>query len=221
MTKTDAARLVAVLVAAYPNFDKFRDAQAVGAVVDLWAAMFSDQSAELVGLALKQHITTSKWPPSVAELRAIIVDIQRPDLIPPDVAWATVSDLLALSGQQYYGDLYSQLPPLVARAVEVIGYPTLYSLNRDGYIGGKAGLDRVTFLAQYTPMFERARQAAMTPQPVVQGIAAVQAQLPQYGQIIAALESARREKAKLEQSKFQRRLAAFSEDSDGCFSEVI
>lgn len=200
MTKSDAAKLVVVLVAAYPNFDKFKESKAVEAVVDLWAAMFEAEPAELVGLALKQYISTNKWPPSIAELRAIIADIQHPDLIPPDMAWAAVSDLMVQSGQHYYGDLYSQLPPLVARALEIIGYTTLYNL------GGKAGLDRVTYLAQYTPMYERARQAAMTPQSVAQRIADVQAQLPQYGQLVTALESARHEKDETERRLSRQRL---------------
>ena len=29
MTKADAARLVAIVVTAYPNFDKFKDAKAI------------------------------------------------------------------------------------------------------------------------------------------------------------------------------------------------
>lgn len=31
MTKADAARLVAIVVTAYPNFDKFKDAKAIEA----------------------------------------------------------------------------------------------------------------------------------------------------------------------------------------------
>ena len=40
MTKADAARLVAIVVTAYPNFDKFKDAKAIEATVNLWAMMF-------------------------------------------------------------------------------------------------------------------------------------------------------------------------------------
>lgn len=41
MTKADAARLVAIVVTAYPNFDKFKDAKAIEATVNLWAMMLS------------------------------------------------------------------------------------------------------------------------------------------------------------------------------------
>ena len=111
MTKADAARLVAIVVTAYPNYDKFRDEQAVTATVNLWATMFAADDGRIVALALNKHIATSKWPPSVAELREIMLEIQRPDLIPPDKAWAAVSDLLHTVGEHNHGDLQSQLPP--------------------------------------------------------------------------------------------------------------
>ena len=60
MTKADAARLVAIVVTAYPNYDKFRDAEAVKATVSLWAMMFAHDEGGLVGLAVQKHIATSK-----------------------------------------------------------------------------------------------------------------------------------------------------------------
>lgn len=53
MTKKDAAQLVAIVVTAYPNYDKFRDADSVKATVSLWAMMFEDVDAPLVALAVK------------------------------------------------------------------------------------------------------------------------------------------------------------------------
>ena len=45
MTKADAARLVAIVVTAYPNFDKFKDAKAIEATVNLWAMMFEQDES--------------------------------------------------------------------------------------------------------------------------------------------------------------------------------
>ena len=130
MTKKDAAQLVAIVVTAYPNYDKFRDADSVKATVSLWAMMFEDVDAPLVALAVKKHIATSKWPPSVAELREILLEIAHPDLIAPDQAWLAVSDLLYSEGEFNHGDLKQQLPPLVARAVESIGWNNLWEMHR-------------------------------------------------------------------------------------------
>ena len=56
MTKADAARLVAIVVTAYPNFDKFKDAKAIEATVNLWAMMFEQDESGIVALAVKKHM---------------------------------------------------------------------------------------------------------------------------------------------------------------------
>ena len=142
MTKADAARLVAIVVTAYPNFDKFKDAKAIEATVNLWAMMFEQDESGIVALAVKKHIATNKWPPSVAEVREIMLEIQHPELIEPDKAWLAVSDLMYSAGQFNHGDLSHQLPPLVARAVESIGWTSLWEMHRSAYIGGKREKDR-------------------------------------------------------------------------------
>ena len=162
MTRADTAKLIAIIVMAYPNFDKFKDDEHVKGVVNMWATMFSEDDPGLVGLAVKKHISTSKWPPSVAEIREIMLEMQRPDLIPPDLAWAAVEDLMNVQGEYNHGDLHRQLPEMIARAVENCGgYSALYHMRKDMYRGGRAGMDRVAFMNTYTPMYEREKGRAM------------------------------------------------------------
>lgn len=193
MTRADAAKLVAIIVTAYPNFDKFKDAQAVASTVDLWAAMFADDDARIVGLAVKKHIATNKWPPSVAELREIMLEIQRPELIAPDQAWAAVSDYMHT--EREYPDKYLEyvLPPLVARAVEIIGYQDLYEMSRGSYGGSKPGMARVAFMQQYTAMYDREKARAMTPAEITKKIDSIVSTLPDKGQhLLEVREQARR-----------------------------
>lgn len=179
MTKADAARLVSILVAAYPNYDKFRDADAVAATVGLWASMFADDDGAIVALALNKHVATSKWPPSVAEIRELMLEIEYPNLVPPDRAWLAVSDLIFTAGEFNHGNLQQQLPPLVARAVEAIGWSTLWELHRGSATGtGTAGADRLAFMQQYGPMYERAKLRAMTPARLTAQIDAAAAKIP-------------------------------------------
>ena len=195
MTKADAAKLVAIVVTAYPNYDKFKDEAAVTATVNLWATIFQADDGRIVALALNKHIATSKWPPSVAEIRELMLEIQHPELIPPEQAWLAVSDLLYTSGEYNYGDLYHQLPPLVARSVEAIGWGNLYEMHRSYCRGGKPGMDRVAFMDIYKPMYERLRQRAMTPEGLTLQIDAVASALPDMGQrLLAEREQARRDK---------------------------
>jgi len=194
LTKADAAKLVAIVVTAYPNYDKFRDEAAVTATVSLWASMFQSDDGRIVALALNKHIATNKWPPSVAEIRELMLELVRPDLIEPDRAWLAVSDLLYTTGENNHGDLHLQLPPLAARAVEAIGYYNLYEMHRSCYRGGKPGMDRVAFMDIYKPMYEREKQRAMTPEGLTSQIDAVAAAIPDKGQrLLADREQARRE----------------------------
>ena len=194
MNRADAAKLVAIVVTAYPNYDKFKDAKAVEATVNLWATMFESDPGGIVGLAVKKHIATSKWPPSVAEIRELMLESQHPELVPPDQAWAAVSDLLYSEGEYNHGDLYRQLPPLIARTVETIGWGNLYEMHRSYCRGGKPGMDRVAFMDIYKPMYEREKQRAMTPEGLTSQIDAVASAIPDKGQrLLADRERARRE----------------------------
>lgn len=195
MNRADAAKLVAIVVTAYPNYDKFKDAKAVEATVNLWATMFESDPGGIVGLAVKKHIATSKWPPSVAEIRELMLESQHPELVPPDQAWAAVSDLLYSEGEHNHGDLYRQLPPLIARTVETIGWGNLWEMHRAYCVGGKPGMDRVAFMQQYTPMYEREKAKAMTPRAITAGIDTALATLPDSSQkLIEDREAGRRAK---------------------------
>lgn len=209
MTKADAARLVAIVVTAYPNYDKFRDAEAVKATVSLWAMMFANDDGGLVGLAVQKHIATNKWPPSVAEIRELMLELKAPDLIPPDKAWLAVSDLLYSQGQYNHGDLHQQLPPLVARAVESIGWGNLWEMHRSYCVGGKPGMDRVAFMQQYEPMYQREKIRAMTPEDITAKIDAAAGALPDQGRyLLASLENDRREKEAMWNDIYTRQLRA-------------
>ena len=163
MTRSDAAKLMGIIVLAYPNYDKFKDENQVKATVDLWATMFSEDDAGIVGLAVKKHIATNKWPPSVAELRELMLEMTAPDLIAPDQAWLAVSDFIKLHGEYLHVEERDCLPPLIARAVESIGYHNLYEMNCGSYRGSKPGMARTAFMSLYEQLYERERNRAMTP----------------------------------------------------------
>ena len=196
MTKAEVAAVLKLVVASYPNYDKFRDKNEVANTVNLWAVMFADDDRDIVTLAVKRHIAASKWPPSIAEIREIIVQIQHPELLPPDMAWSTVADLMYSEGEYFSGDLNRRLPPLVARTVEVIGWHTLWQLHRG--IGNKPGMDRVAFMQQYTPAYERTRSEAMMPAGIAGETATAQSALNNPTQkMLEANTNSRREKERI------------------------
>jgi hypothetical protein len=166
MTRADTARLIAVIITAYKNPDKFDNKEAVEDTVNLWADIFADDDERIVVLAVKKHIATSKWFPAISEIRELIVEIQCPDLIAPDEAWASVAQYIdtasEFSGWEHPERLF---PPQIVRAVNAIGYKNLRNLRKrkNDLNGNKSGLDRVAFMQVYEPEYERERINAMTP----------------------------------------------------------
>lgn len=156
MTKKETAQVLAAISSAYPNHDRFASEQAVEGMATIWAATFAEDDAKLVQLAVAKHIQTNKWPPSIAEIREIMLAIQCPDMIEPDEAWIAVTDLLYAGGD--YEDQSDKLPELIRTAVKAVGWSNLRELRRQAVIGGKPGLDRVAFMDIYKPLYERERQ---------------------------------------------------------------
>ena len=219
MTKADAAKLAAVIVTAYPNYDKFKSPKEVENYVNLLAMMFEADSGAAVGLAVKKHIATSKWPPSIAEIRELMLETTHPEIVPPDLAWAAVSDLIFTLRRSQWDEAKKRLPALVARAVEIIGWTNLYDMHKGENIATKPGMDRVAFMGQYVAMYDRAKTDAMTPQPIAANISGKQAALPDTSyRMIESAEAARRQKElEIAQAKAenQRRIAeAIKQDEE-------
>lgn len=194
MTKKQTIELFAIFVAAYPNFDKFKDEAQVESMINIWANIFADDDAAIVGMAAKKHIATSKWPPSIAEIRDIMADITHPDIIPPDLAWAAVADLIYSCGEHGPYNIAAELPPLAARVVETISWHTLYELHRGSYAGNRDGMDRVAFMDLYKPAYDRARAEASCPASLNAGISRTAQRLSDGGvKMLKAAAEKRRE----------------------------
>lgn len=154
MTRAEVSKIIAVLVVSYPNFDKFKSAEQVEVFTNLWTDFFADDPAELVGLAVRRHISTSKWPPSIAEVRELMVEISRPDLVPPFKAWELAKNCASR------GDDRQGVPLIVAETVDAIGRHMLRDLSR----GENPGMAYNTFLKDYSARLERAKKEAALPE---------------------------------------------------------
>lgn len=172
-----AAKLVAICVTAYPASDKYQTEQAILNTVNLWANFFIDDDWRIVGLAVGKHVATSKWPPSIAEIREIMTELQSPDLIPPDEAWAIVARYID-ENRDYGGWEHPErlFPPAIIRAVNAIGFSNLRDLRvrRYDHSGKKTGLDRVAFMQSYEPEYQRGRILAQIPLHLRQAITQTQ-----------------------------------------------
>lgn len=164
ITKADTARVIGVIIAAYPSIDGKYSSDVIEAMTNTWALMFEEDDPKLVTAAVLKHIAVSKWVPTIAEIRSIMVDITRPEIIAPDVAWSIVSDYLYVEKISFmHSHEKVELPPMVKRAVEIIGFNALKEMSRGSYANYREGAARQAFMDVYRPMYEREREDALLP----------------------------------------------------------
>lgn len=69
MNKEETTKVLAILTAMYPNYYKNMTKDEAAAVVNVWFYQFRDVPADVVIMALQKSISTSPFPPSIAEIR--------------------------------------------------------------------------------------------------------------------------------------------------------
>ena len=106
MNQQEFSVIVKGIKANYPNMLQDDGAK------DVWFAMLSDLEYKRVSAALQAHMMTSKYPPTIADLREDRTANDTSDL----EAWAMVRKALR---NGYYGaeEEYEKLPELVQKAV--------------------------------------------------------------------------------------------------------
>lgn len=69
MNRKEAAQVLAILKASYPNFYKSLTAEDAQGIVSVWSMQFAGMSAEIVLMALNKAISSCTYPPSIAEVK--------------------------------------------------------------------------------------------------------------------------------------------------------
>lgn len=68
MTKKEAAQILAILKAAYPNSYKMTAEEANGTIA-VWCMQFATTPPDIVLMAVNKLISSSKFPPSIHEVK--------------------------------------------------------------------------------------------------------------------------------------------------------
>lgn len=123
----------------------------------LWAEMLRDLDAQAATLAVKRLIASSKWPPSVAEVREAAVENVRPMRVTakPGNAWAHVQH-----AREWFG-------ADADRAREYLGGTMWAVIQR---AGGWEGLTEKRFLAAYSAFGAVVENTRQIPESVDKGV---------------------------------------------------
>jgi hypothetical protein len=107
VTKQEAARLVAGLVALYPHYEVEQ------ATVSAYSRMLEDLDYAAAEAALREHVATNRMFPSVAEIRTLVAE-RSLGLPTPATAWELAEHASDVGGSK-------ALPAPVRRALQYVG----------------------------------------------------------------------------------------------------
>ena len=142
MTGADVAELVAIMSAAFtrpPMTER---------TCQVYERMLVDLDREAAHRAVARLVNTSKWLPTIAEIRAAAVELQVGARRAGAEAWGDVVETIRRSGRYRTPEFTD---PLVAECVRSLGWLSLCDSTNDT-------ADRARFIELYDSLAERTRR---------------------------------------------------------------
>lgn len=165
MNKTETAKIMAVLKAAYPQYYKDKSKQELEQAVELWQDMFDSEPYAEVAAGIKAFMAseTKGFPPSIGQVKEKIALFTRPqDAMTEQEVWSLVKK--ALKNSAYgYNEEYEKLPEAVKA---IVGSPSV--LHEWGQVDMRE-LDTViasNFMRSYRARVQHEREYAALPESV-------------------------------------------------------
>lgn len=164
MTELQIKKLVAVMVAAHPSSKVSEESIAV------YARMLADLDYPAANAAVEQLLATSKWMPTVAEIRERVVSLHAGEVRAGGEAWGSV--LKAIRGAGRYripGADFAFIDPVTAECVAAMSWVELCDSENPT-------ADRARFIELYDQLATRHRRAQLSEGlPAMQRFRALQA----------------------------------------------
>lgn len=161
MTRTETAKIIALLQSEYPNSFSKLDKQSFDLKFELWASEFANDPFEEVYTALRMYMETGEqFAPNIGQIRKRMRQATKePELSDAD-AWSLVSRACA-NGSYRYREEFAKLPPIVQKAVgrpeqlkewAIVNEETFHTVIQSGFKRSyRAALDRQEEINSYPP----------------------------------------------------------------------
>jgi len=156
VTPKEAAKLVYVMVAATGQAPRF-DTKAMEAMVDAYAVLLADLDYARCNAAVRVLLQSKNWIPAVADIRKVVLELERGPVRPSGEAWGEVLKAIARYGAYRTPGVDFQFSePEVARCVNALGWQVL-CLSED------QTADRARFLELYGTVASQERREQQAP----------------------------------------------------------
>ena len=121
MTKQEFSKWVMALKTFYPREQLLPNAQAI----ELWYQELNDIPMQVAEAALRKWVATSKWSPTIAEIREMCVDVKRGDAPDWSDGWAQVQLAIKRFGNYRANEAMASLDPITRETVRRLGFYNL------------------------------------------------------------------------------------------------
>jgi hypothetical protein len=157
MTHQEAARIVAVIMHACPSQATRINSSTASGMVDAYAALLEDLTYEQCNAAVRILLQTKTWMPSVAEIRAAVVELQRGPVKPGGEQWGAVKQAIGRWGSyRTPGTDFHFADAVTARCVAALGWQTLCLSENET-------ADRARFIDLYDRLATQEHREALSP----------------------------------------------------------
>lgn len=153
MNKKEFATIVAFLEGVYKDFHISGNKVSM----EMWFECLRDLDYSATQAGLKKHIMTSKWQPTIAEIRKSVADITNPAILSNTEAWGEVTKAIKKFGSWDQDRALNSLSTHTRTTVESFGWDRLCGAENVDVVRGQ-------FLKMYDSFTIREKEKALLPE---------------------------------------------------------
>lgn len=153
MNKKETNETMAILRATYPKFYTEATATTLTAIVKVWQKVFENDDSALVLEAVIEYISTEKWAPTPADIKAIVTRKSTPELKSlASEGWQEVIEAIRHIGSYEMQAAMDYFSPITRKIVQSMGWLNIcHSTN--------VMADRAHFIKLYNELRDQAAKA--------------------------------------------------------------
>lgn len=121
MTKPEFAIIAVGIKSAYPASKILAD----DASMEFWYTMLKDLNGKVVENAVMEYISTSVYPPNIAEIRKLCIERCKPPVLSFDEAWGIVQKAISDYGWYHPQEAFATMDELTLSVVKNFGWSRL------------------------------------------------------------------------------------------------
>lgn len=150
ITKKDIVDTITLLKITYPNsLKEFKDDE-LKLMIEVWAKDFKDTPKEEFNLAIQHIRNTSKFFPSVSEIKEQIAKLKTANVPTAEDEWQNVLKAVRMYGSYREQEALESLPPYTAKITKYIGYYRICTSTQEEQVWNKK-----EFISEYNSLVDK------------------------------------------------------------------